>query len=63
MAFQYQQNKGKTPTKFLALKGSYHGDTFGAMSIGAATGFHDHYKKLFFDVDFLERDLPYQSIF
>lgn len=54
MAFQYQQNKGKTPTKFLALKGSYHGDTFGAMSIGAATGFHDHYKKLFFDVDFLE---------
>ena len=33
MAFQYQQNKGKTPTKFLALKGSYHGDTFGAMSM------------------------------
>ena len=48
MAYQYMKNKGKNPRKFLALKGSYHGDTFGAMSVGAQTGFHDTYEKLFF---------------
>lgn len=54
MAYQYQKNIGKNPTKFIALKGSYHGDTFGAMSVGAETGFHDTYDSLFFDVNFIE---------
>lgn len=33
MALQYQQNFSPNRTKFLAIEGGYHGDTFGAMSI------------------------------
>lgn len=51
MAYQYWQNKGeKERTLFLSLDGGYHGDTFGAMSLGAKSGFHDTFSKLFFDV-------------
>lgn len=32
-AYLYHYSQGRTKTKFLALKNSYHGDTFGAMSI------------------------------
>ena len=35
MSIQYWYNKKKKKQKFLALKGAYHGDTFGAMSTGA----------------------------
>ena len=34
MALQYWYNKGQPKTKVIALEGAYHGDTFGAMSVG-----------------------------
>lgn len=61
MAFQFQKTKGKKPSSFLALNGSYHGDTFGAMSLGAKTGFHTHYEELFFDVKFLDPLTTHES--
>lgn len=55
MAHQYQRQSGgdKRP-RFLALKGSYHGDTLGAMSVGARGGFHEVFEPLMFDVDFVD---------
>lgn len=51
MAYQYFQNKGeKERNLFLSFDGGYHGDTFGAMSLGFKSGFHDAFSKLFFDV-------------
>ncbi len=37
-------------TVFLALEGSYHGDTFGAMSVGDRVPFFEPYERLLFDV-------------
>jgi adenosylmethionine-8-amino-7-oxononanoate aminotransferase len=35
IAFQYRVNRGeRAQTKFLALRGAYHGDTIGALSVG-----------------------------
>ena len=39
MAFQYWHNKGENKTKVIALKEAYHGDTFGAMSVGSRSAF------------------------
>lgn len=51
MAYQYWYNLGCTEkTTFLSFDGGYHGDTFGAMSVGARSGFHDQFKDLFFNV-------------
>lgn len=51
MAYQYWINVGHSPkTIFLSFEGGYHGDTFGAMSLGAQSGFHDPFKELFFKV-------------
>lgn len=51
MAYQYWWNLGnKERTTFLSFAGGYHGDTFGAMSVGSASGFHDPFAKLFFSV-------------
>lgn len=48
MAYQYWWNQGKKQkTIFLSFDGSYHGDTFGAMSVGSSH-FHKIYQKLFF---------------
>ena len=44
----WQQRGEKGRHKFLALKGSYHGDTFGAMSIAGSEGFHQAFKPLLF---------------
>ncbi len=50
MAYQYWWNQGQKQKKlFLSFDGSYHGDTFGAMSVGNSH-FHRHYRQLFFDV-------------
>lgn len=54
MAFQYWYNQGDTKRKrMLALEGSYHGDTFGAMSVGQRGYFNKPFEHLFFDVDFI----------
>lgn len=50
-AYQYHYNRGfKERTLFMSFEGGYHGDTFGAMSVGNKSGFHDIFQSLFFDV-------------
>ena len=53
MVYQYWYNSVKAKKKFLALEGAYHGDTFGAMSVGQRGYFNEPFEHLFFDVDFL----------
>lgn len=51
MAYQYWRNLGfHEKTTFLSFEGGYHGDTFGAMSADANSGFHNQFKDLFFNV-------------
>lgn len=51
MASQYWYNEEKKPRPlFISFEGGYHGDTFGAMSVGAKSGYHDPFKSLFFKV-------------
>lgn len=54
MVFQYFYNKGEDKNRFLALDGAYHGDTFGAMSVGQRGYFNKPFEQFFFDVDFLD---------
>jgi len=53
MAFQYWQQgrsrDGKQRTRFIAFTGAYHGDTFGAMSVGEIDIFVGKYRHLLFD--------------
>jgi adenosylmethionine---8-amino-7-oxononanoate aminotransferase len=51
IAFQYWTNQGITSrTRYLALAGAYHGDTIGAISIGAGGFGTDVFDPLRFDV-------------
>lgn len=54
MALQYWHNKGEKKHRFLAMHGSYHGDTFGAMSVGQRGYFNAPFEPLFFDTDYLD---------
>lgn len=58
MAFQYWHNKNKPKTRVIALEGAYHGDTFGAMSVGARSAFNAPFTPFLFEVDFIECPLP-----
>ncbi len=53
MVFQYWHNKNQPKVKIMAMEGAYHGDTFGAMSIGQRGYFNKPFEHLFFDVDYL----------
>jgi adenosylmethionine-8-amino-7-oxononanoate aminotransferase len=54
IAWQYWRNKGEMGRKrFLAFSGGYHGDTLGAMSVGASTGFYTPFDDLMLPVTFL----------
>ncbi|PTB97375.1 adenosylmethionine--8-amino-7-oxononanoate transaminase [Marivirga lumbricoides] len=54
MAFQYWYNKGeKRRTKVVAFEGAYHGDTFGAMSVGDRGPFSAPFSPFLFQVEFL----------
>jgi|SRR5690554_3751652 len=53
MVLQYWYNQDIDKTRFLALEGAYHGDTFGAMSIGQRGYFNSPFESLFFDADYL----------
>lgn len=51
MAYQYWRNQGQTERKrFIAFEHGYHGDTFGAMSVGKTSGYFSHFSDLCFDV-------------
>ncbi len=54
MAIQYWHNKGENKQRFVAMNGSYHGDTFGAMSVGQRGYFNAPFEPLFFDTDYLD---------
>lgn len=50
MAFQYWQYRepGSRRTRFVSLRGAYHGDTIGAMSVGGIDLFHEAFRPLLF---------------
>src|SRR5665213_750151 len=50
MAIQYWHNTGERKNKIIAFNNSYHGDTFGAMSVSARGAFTNPFKDLLFDV-------------
>jgi adenosylmethionine---8-amino-7-oxononanoate aminotransferase len=51
MAFQHHQLRGdEARTEFVALRGGYHGDTIGSVSVGGIDLFHRIFKPLLFDV-------------
>lgn len=54
MAIQYWKNRGEPRQRILALEGAYHGDTFGAMSIGKKSGYFGSFDEFFFEVDFAD---------
>ncbi len=52
LAVQYWQNTGEHGrTKFISFEGGYHGDTFGAMSVGKGSGFFKAWEELQFGVE------------
>lgn len=53
MCYQFWYNKGEVKKKFLAIQGAYHGDTFGAMSVGERDYFNRPFEPMFFEVDYL----------
>jgi len=59
IALQYWHNKGKKDkTRFIAFQNGYHGDGFGAMSVGKTCGFnYAPFENHLFKVDFV----PYAS--
>lgn len=54
MVFQYFHNQGIEKKRVLAMSGAYHGDTFGAMSVGERDKFNAPFEPFFFDVDYLD---------
>jgi adenosylmethionine-8-amino-7-oxononanoate aminotransferase len=56
MAFQYWHNQGIRKRKVVVLEGAYHGDTFGAMSVGERGLFTEPFQPYLFDV--LTLDFP-----
>lgn len=53
MAMQYWHNKGIDRKTIVALEGSYHGDTFGAMAVGDRSIFTTPFSPYLFNVDFV----------
>ena len=57
MALQYWYNKGQKRKRMLAFKNGYHGDTFGAMSVGQPCPLNGPFQDKLFPVDFIEPPL------
>lgn len=53
MIIQYWYNQGESRKRILAIEGAYHGDTFGAMSVGQRGYFNAPFEDFFFDVDYV----------
>lgn len=58
MALGYWHNRGEPRHRILVLEHGYHGDTIGAMSIGARGVFNRQYEPLLFDVGTLPFPAP-----
>jgi len=54
MAFQYFHNQGVEKKKIIAIDGAYHGDTFGAMSVGDRGAFTAPFDPYLFEVEFVD---------
>lgn len=57
LAIQYWRNQGQPRQRLLAFEGGYHGDTVGAMSVGAGSGFFSAFDSMMFPVT----QLPYPA--
>lgn len=53
LAVQMFRNRGEHRRKVVALEGAYHGDTFGAMSVGARSVFTAAFEELLFSVEYV----------
>jgi adenosylmethionine-8-amino-7-oxononanoate aminotransferase len=54
MALQFFHNQGQIKRrKIIALTDAYHGDTFGAMSLGAPSAFNAPFQDMLFEVEFI----------
>ena len=49
MAFSFWRNRGEQRTRFVSVQNGYHGDTIGAVSVGAIERFHETYRPLLFE--------------
>jgi len=54
MAFQYWFNQGIKKNKIIALKGAYHGDTFGSMSVAERGLFTKPFHPFLFETSFID---------
>ena len=54
MAIQFWANQGQAKTRIIAFRDSYHGDTFGAMSVSSRSAFTQPFNAYLFDVLFVE---------
>jgi adenosylmethionine-8-amino-7-oxononanoate aminotransferase len=58
MALQFWSNRASGRRKVVAFRHSYHGDTFGAMSVSERSIFTDAFRDYLFDVVFIEAPGP-----
>lgn len=58
MAIQYWNNFGTPKKKIIAFRDSYHGDTFGAMSVSARSAFTVPFWSYLFEVQFIDVPTP-----
>jgi len=61
MAMQYWHNQGLERPVVVAMDGAYHGDTFGAMSVGDRGAFTAPFENYLFEVAFLPFPTPQQE--
>ncbi|MBK7440054.1 MAG: adenosylmethionine--8-amino-7-oxononanoate transaminase [Chitinophagales bacterium] len=58
MAIQYHSNTGSSKKTIIAFENSYHGDTFGSMSVSDRGAFTQPFHDKLFDVTFITPPLP-----
>jgi adenosylmethionine-8-amino-7-oxononanoate aminotransferase len=58
MALQYWYNHGAEKQTIIAFRDSYHGDTFGAMSISSRSAFTLPFADMLFRVEFVDAPVP-----
>lgn len=62
MAFQYWQNRGVAGKQtFITMNNAYHGDTIGAVSVGAIPLYHQVYRPLLFSPHAIPYPYPYRD--